>query len=301
MTYSIIARDPATGKLGIAVQSRSFAAGRIVPWIEAGVGVIASQSFANPVYGYEGLRLLRAGQEPQQILDKLVSEDAGEATRQVAIMDKKGRVAVHTGHEIGVNCSAQANMMLRDTVWKAMVQAFESASGEMADRLLVAMEAAEHEGGDIRGRQAASLIVVTGKPSGIPRLDTIVDLRVDDHPDPVNEIRRLLSYSRASRRAGQAGNKAMASDFVGALADLDECCAAYPNEAEFLFRRAMVLMPLGRIDEARAVLLQAKAINPGGEDLLLRFADAGLIPVKREMLEPFVASLSAGNQGPPTM
>src|SRR5581483_5125495 len=176
MTYSIIARDPATGELGIAVQSRYFAAGQTVPWIEAGVGVIASQSFANPVYGHETLRLLRSGLEPQPILEKLLSQDPNEATRQVAILDVQGRIAVHTGakcvsaagHAMGANCCAQANMMAQDTVWQAMVRAFENAPGAMADRLLAAMEAAEHEGGDLRGKQAASLIVASGKPSGVP-------------------------------------------------------------------------------------------------------------------------------------
>jgi uncharacterized Ntn-hydrolase superfamily protein len=256
MTYSIIARDPATSELGIAVQSRYFAAGRVVPWIEAGVGAIASQAFATPVYGHEGLRLLRSGLEPQAILDQLISEDPGEAQRQVAILDLQGRVAVHTGakcvaaagHAIGANCSAQANMMARDTVWGAMVHAFENSRGGLADRLLAAMEAAEREGGDVRGRQAASLIVVSGKASGVPRLDHVVDLRLDDHPDPVAEIKRLLSYSRAHQRASRATGKASANDLTGALTDLDACCAAYPDEPEFLFRRAMVLLPLGRID-----------------------------------------------------
>ena len=307
MTYSIVARDPATGELGIAVQSRYFAAGREVPWIEAGVGVIASQSFANPVYGYEALRLLRSGMEPQHILEKLVSEDPGEAIRQVAILDVQGRVAVHTGarcvsaagHAIGANCSAQANMMAQDTVWKAMVHAFENATGELADRLMAAMEAAEHEGGDLRGKQAASLIVVSGKPSGVSKLDRSVDFRVDDHPDPVGEIKRLLNYSRARQRVSQALDKASANDFAGALADLDACCTAYPIEPEFLLRRGQVLFALGRIDEARDALRQAHAIHPGWSEFLLRLADAGMIPVPREMLEPFVASLaSEGNHEP---
>jgi uncharacterized Ntn-hydrolase superfamily protein len=208
MTYSIIARDPDTGELGIAVQSRFFAAGHIVPWIEAGVGVVASQSFVNPFYGYEALRLLRQGLAPQEILEKLVGEDSGEAMRQVAIMDIHGRTALHTGtncvaaagHFLGINCCAQANMMAQGTVWQAMVDAYEKSTGEMAERLLAAMEAAEDEGGDLRGKQAASLIVVTGKPTGVPKLDRIIDLRVDDHTNPVGELRRLFHYSQAHQR-----------------------------------------------------------------------------------------------------
>jgi uncharacterized Ntn-hydrolase superfamily protein len=306
MTYSIVARDPATGELGIAVQSRYFAAGRVVPWIEAGVGAVASQAFASPDHGRDALRLLRSGLEPQPILAKLLSEDAGEAVRQVAILDARGRVAVHTGakcvaaagHTIGADCCAQANMMARDTVWTAMVHAFENAGGELADRLLAAMDAAEREGGDVRGKQAAALVVVAGSPSGTPPADRSVDLRIDDHPDPVGEIRRLLSYSRAHQRASRAIGKALANDATGALADLDACCAQYPDEPEFLVRRALLLLSLGRLDEARAALQRAHAIHPGWGELLLRFADAGVIPARREMLEPLVANLAPPPNGP---
>lgn len=304
MTYSIIARDPRTGELGIAVQSRYFAAGQVVPWIEAGVGVIASQSFANPVYGYEGLRLLRSGMAPQEVLDKLVSEDTGEATRQVAIMDAQGQVAVHTGakcvaaagHAFGPNCSAQANMMAQDTVWQAMVDAFEGGSGDLADRLVASLEVAEREGGDLRGRQAAGLIVVTGTPSGVWKLDRVVDLRVDDHPDPVGEIKRLLHYARAHQCVGRAMDKVGTGDFNGALADLDVCLGAYPDEPQFLFRRALVLLSLERFDEAREMVQHAHSIHPGWSEILLRFAEAGAIPVSREIAASLVSNLLPDNQ-----
>jgi uncharacterized Ntn-hydrolase superfamily protein len=304
MTYSIIAREPNTGELGIAVQSRYFAAGQVVPWIEAGVGVIASQSFANPVYGYEGLRLLRSGMAPQDVLDKLVREDAGEATRQVAIMDAQGRVAVHTGakcvaaagHALGTNCCAQANMMAQDTVWQAMVHAFEHSSSDLADRLLAAMEAAEREGGDLRGKQAAGLIVVSGNPSGVSKLDRVVDVRVDDHPAPIGEIKRLLQYARAHQCVRQATDKVVAGDFNGALADLDVCLIAYPDEPQFLFRRALVLLPLGRFEEAREMVQHAHNIHPGWSEILLRFADAGIVPVSRDIVASLVAGLAADNR-----
>jgi uncharacterized Ntn-hydrolase superfamily protein len=302
MTYSIIARDPATSELGIAVQSRYFAAGRTVPWIEAGIGAVASQGFANPMHGPEALRLLRAGVAPQASIEQLLSRDAGAAQRQVAILDLQGRVAVHTGdrcvaaagHAIGTNCCAQANMMARDTVWQAMVQAFEVAPGELADRLIAAMDAAEREGGDLRGKQAAALIVVAGQPSGVPQLDHPIDLRVDDHPDPISELKRLLRYSRAHQLANRALHKISATDFPGALSDLDVCCAEFPDEPEFLVRRSMVVMALGRMNEARATLQRAYAVQPGAGELLLRFADAGVIPVSRAMLQPLVAGLAAG-------
>jgi uncharacterized Ntn-hydrolase superfamily protein len=300
MTYSIVARNPQTGELGIAVQSRFFAAGRLVPWIESGVGAIASQSFVNPVYGPEGLRLLHAGLSPQDTLDKLVSEDADAAIRQVAILDGHGRVAVHTGascvaaagHATGMQCSAQANMMAHDTVWQAMIDAFERASGDLAERLLEALQAAERAGGDLRGRQAAALIVVSGQPSTAPGGDRRVDLRIDDHPDPVGEIKRLLSYARAHQRANQSAEKISAGDFSGALADLDACCAAYPDEPEFLTRRALLLLAFGRMDEAHEMAQRAYAIHPGWAEYLLRFADARITPIPREPVERLVAGLT---------
>ena len=186
--------------------------------------------------------------------------------------------------------------MKRDTVWNAMVRAFETTNGELADRLLTALEAAEYQGGDIRGRQAASLIVVTGKPSGVPQLDRLVDLRVDDHADPVGEVKRLLTYSRAHQRADQAIEKANANDFASALAELDICCGAYPNEPEFLFRRVVILQAIGQIDRAREVLQRASAIHPGWSELLPRFAKAGIFTVRPQMLEALRTDLSSGKQ-----
>jgi uncharacterized Ntn-hydrolase superfamily protein len=298
MTYSMVARDPQTGELGAAVQSRFFAAGRFVPSIEAGVGVIASQSFANPAHGPEGLRLLRAGLAPQAALDTLISQDPGAALRRVAVLDTHGRVAVHTGmscvaaagHATGAQCSAQANMMAQDTVWPAMLAAFEHASGDLAERLLTAMQAAERAGGDLRGRQAAALIVVSGQPAE-SIADRRVDLRIDDHADPVGEIGRLLSYARSHERADQSVEKTLAGDFSGALADLDACCAAYPDEPEFLTRRALLLLAVGRFDEARQMVERAEALHHGWAEYLLRFADAHVTPMPRGLVASLVAGL----------
>jgi uncharacterized Ntn-hydrolase superfamily protein len=299
MTYSIIAHDARTGELGIAVQSRFFAAGRIVPWIEAGVGVVASQAFANPVYGTEGLRLLRSGMSPQDALELLRRDDPGAALRQVAIMNAAGSVAVHTGvqcvaaagHAVGTGAAAQANMMARPTVWQAMIAAFEKGEGALADRLLAALDAAGREGGDLRGAQAAALVVVGAHSSGDAKQDRIVDLRVDDHPDPAGEIRRLYALALAHHEASAALEKLAGGDPAGALAELDSCCAAWPQEPEFLSRRALVLMAMGRFPEARAMMERASAINPGWAELILRMADAGIIPASREMLAPLVAGL----------
>jgi uncharacterized Ntn-hydrolase superfamily protein len=292
MTYSIVALDPQTGELGIAVQSRYFAAGRLVPWIESGVGAVASQAFANPMYGHEGLRLLREGEAPEAILRELLSRDAGASRRQVAIVDVHGRAAVHTGagcvaaagHAVGSHCAAQGNMLAGSRVWPAMVEAFEGTRGPIADRLLAAMDAAERAGGDLRGRQAAALLVAAGEPSGLARLDLQVDVRVDDHPDPVGEVRRLVHFARANARANRAMEKLLANEAADALADLDACLALYPDEPVFNFRRALALLELGRAAQARAALERARQVHPGWGELLQRFADAGVVPLSREAL-----------------
>jgi hypothetical protein len=169
-------------------------------------------------------------------------------------------------------------MLARESIWRAMVDAFETAAGALADRLLAAMEAAEREGGDLRGRQGAALLVATGKPSGVAKLDLVVDVRVDDHPDPLGEIRRLLHYGRAIERSNGAFEKIMAGDAAGALSDLEACLAAYPDEPVFLFRRTLALLLLDRRDEAHEALQHARRAHPGWGELLQRFIHAGVIP-----------------------
>ena len=204
-TFSIVARDPATGELGVAVQSHWFSVGPIVPWAEAGVGAIATQSFVDPSYGKNGLDLMRAGKSAPDTLKELLAKDEGREVRQVAMIDAQGRVDAWTGkndiqaagHIVGTNFSVQANLMLNDKVWPAMARAFENAKGDLADRMLAALDAAQAVGGDIRGRQSAAMIVVTGKPTGQAWKDRTFDLRVDDSPEPLVELRRLVKLQRA--------------------------------------------------------------------------------------------------------
>ena len=207
MTYSIIARDPDSGEVGVAVQSCYFSVGAVVPWAEAGVGAVATQSFVDPSYGPLGLELMRRGKSAPKALRALVAHDPGSAYRQVAILDMTGRVAVHTGercleaagHCLGEQVAAQANLMARDTVWGAMIERFEKTSGDLATRLLAALDAAEDEGGDRRGKQSAAMLIVRAQPTGKPWIDRVVDLRVEDHADPVNELKRLLALHREYR------------------------------------------------------------------------------------------------------
>lgn len=203
MTYSIIARDPKTGRFGMAVATRWFGVGRIVGFTQCGVGVVATQSFVHPGYGPDGLRLMKTGKTASATLKQLLAADPMGATRQVAMIDAKGRSAAHTGkgcvryanHVKATNVSAQANMMLSDGVPEAMIDAYCSSEGDFGDKLVAALVAAEAIGGDIRGRQSAAMFV--SGPDGAPSWQKEIDIRVDDHRKPLVELKRLLGVSRA--------------------------------------------------------------------------------------------------------
>lgn len=292
MTYSIIGRDPKSGELGVALQSRVFAAGRLAPWIEAGIGAIASQAFAEARYGYQGLALLKRGLAPEAALAELTREDESADIRQVAIGDAHGRFAVHTGarcvsaagHALGRDCVAQANMMTRDTVWSAMTATFEATQGALGDRLLAALDAAEREGGDIRGAQAAALIVVSGSEVENPALGRLLDLRVDDHINPLGELRRQLAYARAHQQSLDALTLMQTGDMAGARAKLEVALHAFPNEPQFLTRYALALMASGDLVGARTAMAHAISVAPHSLEFIMRMADAGLIPVPRAVL-----------------
>lgn len=204
-TYSIVAIDKQSGQMGVAVQSHWFSVGPIVPWAEAGVGVVATQSFAEVSYGPLGLELMRSGKQAKDALAALLSVDSNQDVRQVAMVDVNGNTAIHTGekcireagHYSGKGYSCQANMMEKNTVWGAMAKAFENTQGELVDRLFAALEAAQMEGGDIRGKQSAALIVVSTESQGVPWKNRIYDLRIEDHPDPLKELKRLIKVSKA--------------------------------------------------------------------------------------------------------
>ncbi|CAN5189025.1 hypothetical protein BH18GEM1_BH18GEM1_19630 [soil metagenome] len=292
-TYSIVARDPATGELGVAVQSHWFSVGPIVPWAEAGVGAVATQSFVDPSYGPLGLALLRAGRSAPEALEGLLAADPHPEVRQVAMIDAEGRVAAHTGgkaiiaagHETGENYSVQANLMEKPTVWPAMARAFEAAEGDLAERMLLALEAAQAEGGDIRGRQSAALLVVSGEPTGKPWVDRIFDLRVEDHPTPLEELRRLLTLSRAYREMN-AGDEAMAeNDIEAAVGHYDAAMERVPDNAEMAYWTAVTLAGVDRVDEALPLFERAFAADPRWAVLTARLPAAGLLPDDPALLE----------------
>ena len=288
-TYSIVARDSATGQLGVAVQSHWFSVGSIVTWAEAGVGAVATQSFIEPSYGPLGLTLLRAGKTAEQALAALLAGDAHPDVRQVAMVDAEGRVAVHTGasaiesagHISGNGFSVQANMMLNPTVPAAMARAYQSTRGDLADRLMAALAAAQAEGGDIRGSQSAAILVVRGESTGRPWADKLFDLRVEDHPDPVGELTRLVHLARAYNHMN-AGDEAMTvGDIQAALreyAAAEAMVADSLTNGEMVFWHAVTLVGVGRVDESLPYFRRAFAEDANWVELVRRLPKAGQLP-----------------------
>jgi uncharacterized Ntn-hydrolase superfamily protein len=292
-TYSIVARDPATGELGVAVQSHWFNVGSVVPWAQAGVGAVATQSLVDPSYGPNGLALMNAGTSAPDALAQLLAKDDGREVRQVAMIDAQGRVAVHTGtkdipkagHVLGKDFSVQANMMLRDTVWGAMAKAFESAKGDLAERLLVALEAAQKAGGDIRGSQSAALVVVTGKPTGKPWADRTFDVRVDDNAQPLKELRRLVKLQRAYNFMNAGDDAVEHKDHPRALANYSAAAKLVPGSAEIVYWHAVALVNMGRVDESLPLFKRVFAMEPNWAELTTRIASVGIIPDDPKLLE----------------
>lgn len=291
MTYSIVARDAETGDFGVAVQSHWFAAG-MVCWAESGVGAVATQATVEVSYGPFGLERLRAGESAGDVLRALLAADEDAEYRQVAMVDREGRVAAHTGarcireagHRSDDYFSVQANMMLRDTVWDAMHDAYRTAEGDLADRLLAALDAAEAERGDIRGRQAARILVVRAEPSGKPWEDTLVDLRLDDHPAPLPELRRLLELKRAYDRLDAAEKLELVGDLDGALREQQAALAAVPDNPEIAFWTAISLASHGRVEDARGAMAIAFRAHPGWLELLRRLVVDGFVEMPRDAL-----------------
>ncbi len=296
-TYSIVARDPDTGQLGVAVQSHWFSVGPLVPWIEAGVGAVATQSFVEVSYGPLGLDLMRAGKSAPQALKALIAIDPKREVRQVAMIDNQGEVAVHTGrsciseagHHTGNQFSVQANLMLKSTVWKAMAEAYQSTKGDLIDRLLAALEAAEKEGGDIRGRQSAAIIVVSGQPTGQPWRDRIIDLRVEDHPKPVKELKRLVKVHRAYEHMNRGDEYLAQEDVEAALKEYSAAEQLAADNMEMVFWHAVTLASLDRVEESLPLFKKVFEANHNWAVLLPRLPKSGLLPDKPEIVEKILS------------
>jgi uncharacterized Ntn-hydrolase superfamily protein len=283
----------------VAVQSHFFSVGSVVSWAEAGVGAVATQSVVEPAYGPRGLALMRDGKSAPAALHQLLADDPQEGARQVAMIDRGGRVAVHTGtrciahagHAVGDQVSAQANIMERGTVPAAMIRAYSSASGAgLAERLVAALEAAEAEGGDLRGRQSAALLIVSARATGNPLEDRPVDLRVEDHEDPLGELRRLVGMRRAYDRVDVGDQLAAAGDVEGALEEYEAAHRSQPDNLELAFWHGVALAANGREDEATQILRRAFAADSGWVELLKRLPAAGLFPDDGELIARLIGT-----------
>jgi len=292
-TYSIVAYDEETGELGVAVQSHWFSVGFLVPWAKAGVGAVATQSFVKVDYGPEGLKLMEEGMSAEDALMRLISEDENEAVRQVAMIDIKGNVATHTGakciyaagHRIGKNYSVQANLMENESVWDAMSIAFENTGGDLADRMMAALDAAEGEGGDIRGKQSAAMLIVTGEPTGVPWKDVVMDIRVDDHPQPLIQLKRLIRVNRAYQHANKGDHYLELDEVEKALAEYEMAAHYYPENPELPFWSAITLVSNGQLDKALPIFRDVFFREPKFRKLIPRLVDSGLLPDDEKLIE----------------
>ncbi|MFQ5707836.1 MAG: DUF1028 domain-containing protein [bacterium] len=296
-TYSIVARDPETGQMGVAVQSHWFSVGPSVPWAEAGVGAVATQSFVDVSYGPLGLQLMKAGRTAKQALAALKLADPHPEVRQVAMIDAHGNVAAHTGakcipaagHIVGDNFSVQANLMLNDKVWPAMKKAYESTRGDLADKMLAALEAAQSVGGDIRGRQSAAILIVRGKSTGRPWADRLVDLRVEDHANPVQELKRLVKLHRAYEHMNNGDLAVEHNDMEGALKEYGAAEALFPENLEMKFWHAVSLVNADRVDESLPLFKQIFAKDANWATLLPRLPKVDLLPRDQAVIDRILA------------
>lgn len=296
-TYSIVARDATTGEMAIAVQSHWFSVGTVVSWAEAGVGVVATQSFVNVSFGMRGLELLKQGKTPEEALSILLSDDEGREVRQVAILDTFGNVATHTGknciqfadHKNGQNFSVQANMMLTDKVIPAMEKAWLANAGlPLAERVVAVLKAAQAAGGDIRGKQSAALLVVRGKSTGKIWEDRLIDLRVDDHKDPINELARLLKVYRAYEFMNKGDLLTEKNDMQGAMEAYKKAMQLIPSNLEMQYWTAITLANNKNITKAAGMLQKIYAKDANWRLLTQRLVPCGLLTVTENELQQLI-------------
>lgn len=291
-TFSIVAYDSATGQLGAAVQSHWFKVADVIT-VEPNVGAIASQSLADFTYGRLGMEMLRMGRSPEQALRGMIEADPNPEVRQVAIVDAHGEWAVHTGEgciaEAGDHCGdgycVQANLMRNNTVWEAMANAYETTRGDLADRMMAALEAAQAEGGDIRGKQSAAMVVVTGEPTGRPWEDRLVDIRVDDSPEPLKELKRLLQVTRAYDWMNRGDGFIAEEKFDEAAEAYAKASELAPDNMEIVFWHAATLAEIGQVEESLPLFKKCFAADKSWKELVPRLVKAELLKDDKAMLE----------------
>lgn len=296
-TFSIVARDPRTGEMGVAVQSHWFSVGTVVSWGEAGIGVVATQSFVNKSFGPRGLELLKKGNSPKVAMGMLLADDKGKEVRQVAILDKTGKVATHTGknciteasHKNGVNFSVQANMMLNDKVVPAMEQAWLSNENlPLAERMVAVLKAGQEAGGDIRGKQSAALLVVAGESTQKIWDDRLIDLRVDDNNDPITEIERLLKVFRAYEHMNAGDLYVEKNDMEKAMTEYNAAMKMFPENLEMQYWTAITLASNKEIKKAVAMLQDIYKKDPNWRELTRRLPRVGLLNVSDSELNSLI-------------
>ncbi len=296
-TYSIVARDSETGEMGVAVQSHWFSVGSIVAWGEAGVGVIATQSFVNVSFGPRGLALLKRDKTAQQVVEALIASDEGRDVRQLAVLSANGSVDAYTGkncipdagHYVGENFSVQANLMLNDKVWSAMAEAFEDAEGPLAERMIAALEAAQEVGGDIRGKQSASILIVRGESTGNVWEDRLIDLRVEDHQHPVKELKRLLRVHRAYEHMNDGDLAVEHGNMELAMKEYSAAEEMFPDNEEMKYWHAVTLVNNGGLEEALPLFKEVFVKNENWKILTPRLIPVGLLKVNDKQLKKILS------------
>lgn len=292
-TYSIVARDPETGEMGVAVQSHWFSVGTIVSWGEAGFGVVATQSFVNPAFGPDGLELLKSGMTASEAVDFLIAEDEGRDVRQLAILDVNGNVKSYTGKNcipgagnmVGENYSVQANLMLNDMVPDAMAKAFEGSTGTLVDRMMAALFAAQEVGGDIRGKQSAAILVVKGESTGKVWEDRLIDLRVEDSREPLQELNRLLKVHRAYNHMNAGDLAVEHGDMELAMKEYAAAEAMFPENEEMIYWHAVTLATNGEVEASLPLFKDVFDRNENWKILTPRLVPIGLLNVSEEDLQ----------------
>jgi uncharacterized Ntn-hydrolase superfamily protein len=298
-TFSIVARDTQTGQMGLAVQSHWFAVGSLCPWAEAGVGAIATQSLVDPGYGVLGLQLLRSNRSAEETLTELLSRDENRENRQVGIVDSNGHIATHTGKNCiaeagqvsGSGWSVQANMMKNSSVWPAMAKAFEVSSGDLADRLMNALTAAQEQGGDIRGKQSAAMLIVDSQKTDKPWEHVLFNIRVDDHPDPLIELQRLIKIQRAYHLMNEGDELLGKKDFENAMQKYQAAEKFAPQIDEIPFWVAVTLADSGNLEEALPIFKRVFGINPDWVETVKRLPRAGFLKDDAEIMKKITGIL----------
>lgn len=295
-TFSIVARDDQTGEMGVAVQSHWFSVGSIVPWAEAGVGAVATQSFVNASFGPRGLELLQLGHTARDAVQELLASDKGREYRQLAMVDAHGQVGVYTGqkcvaeagHYEGDGFTVQANLMLNDSVWPAMARAFEDAQGPLAERMVAALAAGQAAGGDIRGKQSAALLVVSGQATGQVWADRLIDLRVEDHSEPITELNRLLRLFRAYEYMNEGDTQLETGEVEAALAAYRTAERMQPDNLEMKFWHAVSLANVDRLNDALPIFETIFTQDANWRITIRRIAEVGLLKVSPAALEKII-------------